>query len=80
MDGSHLLFLIIIAGLLIRSNVLRKQCNHWKESCKLYAEECNARARHDEMDEELQARLQVLNETDQLYEWTNKVEQASGNS
>ena len=40
MDGSHLLLFIIIAGLLIRSKDLREQRDNWKESCKLYAEEC----------------------------------------
>jgi len=40
MDGSHLLLFIIIVGLLIRSKDLREQRDNWKESCKLYAEEC----------------------------------------
>ena len=39
MNGLHLLLLVIIGGLFIKINHLKREVEQWKESCKIYAQD-----------------------------------------
>lgn len=39
MNGLHLLLFVIIGGLIVKMNQLKRETLQWKESCKIYAED-----------------------------------------